>query len=262
MTNRIVLTRGTAARRSFAATIVAALFVTSAAFAQQPQQSTPAQRPAQQSKPAAKPAQKPAAQPQQPAQQQQPAQAPNQEQVQLIYSPWTKFCLKGKEQNAKQVCFTGKDARIESGMPVVAAVLIEPEGDPKKMLRVTLPLGMQLQFGTRVIIDQAQPLTGPYVICFSNGCMSDYQVDADMIGKLKKGQSLVVQAVNSTGQPITLPLPLVEFAKAYDGPPTDPKVFEEQQKKLQEGLQKRAGDALKNLENQQQAQPPSQPPAR
>ena len=72
------------------------------------------------------------------------------EQPQLIYSPWTKFCLKGQEANAKQVCFTGKDGRIESGMPVVAAVLIEPEGEPKKILRITLPLGMQLVHGTRV----------------------------------------------------------------------------------------------------------------
>jgi len=32
--------------------------------------------------------------------------------------PWTKFCLKGQEANAQQVCFTGKDGRIESGMPV------------------------------------------------------------------------------------------------------------------------------------------------
>ena len=40
-------------------------------------------------------------------------------QVQLIYSPWTKFCLKGQDANAKQVCFTGKDGRIESGQPVV-----------------------------------------------------------------------------------------------------------------------------------------------
>ena len=95
--------------------------------------------------------------------------------MQLIYSPWTKFCLKGQEANAKQVCFTGKDARIESGMPVVAAVLIEPEGEPKKILRVTLPLGMQLVHGTRVIIDQNQPMTAPYVICFTNGCMADYE---------------------------------------------------------------------------------------
>ena len=111
------------------------------------------------------------------------------DQVQLIYSPWTKFCLKGQEANAKQVCFTGKDARIESGMPVVAAVLIEPEGEPKKILRVTLPLGMQLVHGTRVIIDQNQPMTAPYVICFTNGCMADYEANADMIGKMKKGRA-------------------------------------------------------------------------
>ena len=154
---------------------------------------------------------------------------------------------------AKQVCFTGKDARIESGMPVVAAVLIEPEGEPKKILRVTLPLGMQLVHGTRVIIDQNQPMTAPYVICFTNGCMADYEANADMIAKMKKGQGLVVQAINSTGQPISLVLPLADFAKAYDGPPTDPKVFEEQQKKLQEELQKRADEARKKLESQQGA---------
>src|SRR5205823_3536585 len=39
-----------------------------------------------------------------------------------------------------------------------------------------------------------------------------------------------------------------EFAKAYDGPPTDPKVFEENQKKLQEELQKRAEEQRKKLE--------------
>jgi len=241
------------------------------AFAQQPA----APGPAPAAKPAA-PAKKPApAKPAAPAapgapapeaQQQAPAQAQGeqQQQVQLIYSPWTKFCLKGQnnEPNAKQVCFTGKDARIESGMPVVAAVLIEPEGEPKKLLRVTLPLGMQLVHGTRVIVDQNQPMTAPYVICFTNGCMADYDASGDLIAKLKKGQGLVIQAINSTGQPISLVLPLADFAKAYDGPPTDPKVFEEQQKKLQEELQRRADEARKKLESQQgQPQSSNAPPA-
>ncbi len=193
-----------------------------------------------------------------------PAQGQEQQQVQLIYSPWTKFCLKNNnDPNAKQVCFTGKDARIESGMPVVAAVLIEPEGEPKKILRVTLPLGMQLIHGTRVIIDQNQPMTAPYVICFTNGCMADYEATPDMVAKMKKGQGLIVQAINSTGQPISLVLPLSDFAKAYDGPPTDPKVFEEQQQKLQEELQRRADEARKKLEQQQGGQPQSSnaPPA-
>jgi invasion protein IalB len=180
------------------------------------------------------------------------AQPPDQ-QVQLIYAPWTKFCLKGQDANAKQVCFTGKDGRIESGQPVIAAVIIEPEGEPKKILRVTLPLGMQLVHGTRVIVDANPPAQSPYVICFANGCMSDYEVTPELLANMKKGQNLVVQAINSNGAPLTLPLPLAEFAKAYDGPPTDPKVFEETQKKLQEELQKRAEEARKRLE----ANPPN-----
>jgi hypothetical protein len=38
--------------------------------------------------------------------------------------------------------------------------------------------------------------------------------------------------------------------EADEGPPTDPKVFEEQQKKLQEDLQKRADELRKKLEIQ------------
>jgi invasion protein IalB len=248
-----------------------ALVVGAPAFAQQPDAAAPAPKPR---KPKPKPqppaeAQQPQAPPAEQAQQPggqpgQQGQAQNgQQQVQLIFSPWTKFCLKGQpgqppDPNAKEVCFTGKDARVESGQPVAAAVLIEPQGADKKLLRVTLPLGMQLAHGTRVIVDQNQPMTAPYVICFSNGCMADYEASADLIGKMKKGQGLVIQAINATGQPISLVMPLGDFAKAYEGPPTDPKVFEEQQKKLQEELQRRADEARKKLESQQGGAPTSQ----
>ena len=207
-----------------------------------PAQKGPAPAPKAKAPPAAQPQQKAAP----PAEQQQAQSV----EPQLIFSPWTKFCLKGQEANAKQVCFTGKDGRVESGMPVVAAVLIEPESEPKKILRVTLPLGMSIQPGTRVIVDQGQPMTGPYVICFQNGCMADYEASGELIGKLKRGQGLVVQGINGSGQPISLVLPLNDFAKAYDGPPTDPQVFEAQQKKLQDELQKRAEDARRRLEGQ------------
>ena len=145
------------------------------------------------------------------------------EAPQLIFSPWTKICPKGQDGNAKQVCFTGKDGRVETGQPVVAAVLIEPEGEPRKILRITLPLGMSLQQGTRAIIDQGQPMTAPYVICFINGCMADYEASQALIDTMKKGKGLVIQGINGANQPISLVLPLNDFAKAYDGPPTDPK---------------------------------------
>lgn len=231
---------------AFAVAVVSANAQTPSA---QPAPKTPPKAAPKTPAPAAKKDAPPAAAQQQPAQ----GQPQQQQDVQLIYSPWTKFCLKGQDANAKQVCFTGKDGRIESGQPVVAAVIIEPEGEPKKVLRVTLPLGMQLVHGTRIIVDSNQPSQSPYVICFANGCMSDYDATADMIGAMKKGQNLVIQAINANGQPLTLPLPLGDFGKAYDGPPTDPKVFEEQQKKLQDELQKRAEEARKKLEAQQPA---------
>jgi invasion protein IalB len=245
--------------RVIAGLVAAAAFAVLPAVAQQPPPAAkdqPAPKAAPKAAPKTPPAKKDAAPPaQQPPQQaQQPQQ---QDQVQLIYSPWTKFCLKGQDTNAKQVCFTGKDGRIESGQPVVAAVIIEPEGEPKKVLRVTLPLGMQLVHGTRVIVDSNQPQQSPYVICFANGCMSDYDASAEVLASLKKGQNLVIQAINANGQPLTLPLPLADFGKAYDGPPTDPKVFEEQQKKLQEELQKRAAETLQKLEQQQKQNPPA-----
>lgn len=266
MIHRIASMRSRTVGRTLAAVASASMLVAmigSGAHAQQPpgQQPAPQRQPTQPAKPPAKPPAQKAA-PQKPA---EPQAAPPQQkaeggdqQLQLIYSPWTKFCHKGQEANAKQVCFTGKDARIESGMPVVAVVLIEPEGEPKKFVRVTVPLGMQLKHGTRLIIDQDQPMTAPYVACLPNsGCMSEYEANSDMVGKLKKGQGIVVQMIDLAGRPISLTLPLSDFAKAYDGPPTDPKAFEEQQKKLEEALRKRADDALKKIEGQ-----PGQPPAK
>jgi invasion protein IalB len=180
----------------------------------------------------------------------------DQQTPQLIYSPWTKFCIKGQEANAKQFCFTGKDGRLESGMSVVAAIIIEPEGEPRKLLRVTLPLGMSLPQGTRVVIDtnEAQSKQSPYSFCLQNGCTSDYEATPDVLASLKKGTTLFVQAIQANGVAVTLQLPLGDFAKAYDGPPTDPKVLEEQGKKLQDDLNKRAKEMREKLE--QQGTPP------
>jgi invasion protein IalB len=149
-------------------------------------------------------------------------QAQQGEQPQLTYAPWTKVCQSPPDGSGKRVCFTGRDGRIESGMTLVAAVLIEPDGDARKILRVTLPLGMALAPGTRVIVDQGQPMTAPYVVCVPSGCMADYEASGELIGKLKTGQNLHVQGFNGGGQPVSLMLPLQDFAKANDGPPTDP----------------------------------------
>ena len=267
MTDRKLFAPISNARKIAVSTIAATLLSTTGfsvdtAVAQQPP-TRPAAPPAAQ-KPSAQTAQKPPAGPTAPK---PPAGAPAQaapqgapEMPQLIYSPWAKFCGKGNDPGAKEVCFTGKDARTEAGQPVVAAALIEPEGEPKKLFRITLPSPLQLQYGTRIVIDKEPPISGAFFTCFANGCMSDFEATPELVTKLKKGQLLQIQAINLAAAAITFPLPLADnsgnsFQKANEGPPTDPKVFEEQQKKLQEDLQKRADELRKKLENQGGAPP-------
>ena len=238
-----------------AATVIVAA---SAAVAQQAPQTPPAkqpqqQRPAQPQPPAKQPQPQRPAQPAQPAPQ-QPAQAPAQQQPPpLIYSQWVKFCL--NEQGGKSVCFTGKDARIETGMMIASAALIEPQGEPKKLLRINVPLAMKIEHGTRIIIDQTSPRTAPYVACFVTGCVADYEINVDTINQMKKSQQLSIQAIGINGQPFTVPLPLAEFAKAYDGPPTDPKVIEEQQKRVEEEFQKKREELMRQNPGAGQQQP-------
>lgn len=254
MLPRIRLASRSTAVRAFAASISAFAFVISFGDASAQQQS-PQQRPAQPAAPKQAPKQQPA--PQQPAQQQPQQQQAQPEQLPVVYSPWTKFCGKDQQAGAKETCLTVKEARLETGQFIAGAALIEQEGEQKKVLRITLPLGMQLPQGTRMIVDKEQPITGRYIVCLPNGCMADFEVNAEFVGKLKKGQTLMLQGINLPGQAATYPLPLGDFAKANDGPPTDPKVFEEQQKKLQEELQRRAEEARKKLQSGQPGAAPA-----
>src|SRR4051794_7483270 len=39
--------------------------------------------------------------------------AGQEQQPEIVYSPWMKFCQKGPDANARQVCFTGRDGHVE-----------------------------------------------------------------------------------------------------------------------------------------------------
>jgi len=194
--------------------------------------------------------------PQQPTQQvPQPAPAAPQPPQQaaaappVIFSPWTKICPKNPANpQAKQVCMILKEVRLETGQFLAGAALIEQEGEQKKLLRITLPLGMQLPQGTRLVLDNEQPASAGFVTCVPNGCMADYEINPEFIAKMKKGQQILLQGINLGGQVVSYPLPLTEFGKAVDGPPTDPEVFAAAQKKeweerLRQQQQKQAAPA-------------------
>lgn len=182
-----------------------------------------------------------------------PAAAGQPQQIPLVYSAWIKLCGKNpQDPNAKELCQTMKEAHMESGQFVAAAALIEMAGEQKKILQLILPTRLLLPPGTRVTVDSNPPSDGPFIICAPEFCMSQHEITEDFVNKLKAGQTLQIQAINDQKQTISYLLPLADFAKAHDGPPTDPKVLEEQrkdaQKKMQDELLKRGEEAQKKMQ--------------
>lgn len=205
-------------------------------------QTAPAQKPAA---PAAKPA-APAAQ--------QPAQAPQgngpmvvQVKAEPSQPEWTKVCGKDQGTNS-EICYTTRDFVSDQGQPVLAVALYDVKGQqPQRIVRFLMPLGLLLQPGIRFAVDQGQPTDGKYAVCFPNGCFAEAAVKDDFIASLKKGTNLNVSVQNQAGRMVTFAVPAAGFGKAFDGPPIDPKVLEEQQKKLQEELERRSEEMRKKL---------------
>jgi invasion protein IalB len=257
---RISFAPARSAARTFAVTAAAAAFALVGAAGVHAQAPPPAAPPAAAPKAPAKAAPKqPAKQPAQaappPAQPGAPpaAAAGQPQQIPLVYSAWVKLCGKNpQDPNAKELCQTMKEAHMESGQFVAAAAVIEMAGEQKKILQLILPTRLLLPPGTRVTIDSNPPSDGPFIICAPEFCMAQHEITEDFVTKMKAGQTLQVQAINDQKQTVSYLLPLSDFGKAHDGPPTDPKVLEDQrkeaQKKMQDELLKRGEDAQKRLQ--------------
>jgi len=216
----------------------AVAFAPFASFAQQAQPQRPASRPAQ---PAPAPAQ-------QPAQGQAAQTGPTVVQVkpEPSQTTWTKVC--GKDQAAnKEICYTTRDFVSDQGQPVLAVAIYDVKGDPNKIVRFLMPLGLLLQPGIRFGVDTTQPTPGRYAICFPNGCFAEAQVKDDFINAMKKGTNLNISVQNQAAREVSFSIPLSDFAKGFDGAPIDPKVLEEQQKALQDELAKRQEELRKRL---------------
>ena len=170
---------------------------------------------------------------------------------------WTKVC--GKDQSAnKEVCYTTRDFSAEPGKPPVLALAVyDIKGDDTKIVRMLMPIGLMLRPGFRFVVDNGQPTEGAYEICFPNGCFAEAKVKTALIDTMKSGSSMSVSVRNQGNAEVIFSVPLEGFGKAFDGPAIDPKVLQEQQQKLQAGLQKQAEEQRKKLEAEKGAASPT-----
>jgi invasion protein IalB len=221
-----------------AAVMMSAAVFAAPALAQQAQTPRPAQG---QQRPAGQPA--PAAQPGGGAAVVNLKPDPNQ-------ANWTKVC--GRDPaTQRETCYTTRDFVAENDQPVLAVAVYETKADGNKVdrqVRYLLPLTFLLQPGVRSSIDGGQPIAGRYTICVQNGCFAEFVVNEAQFKAVKGGKNLTIQVQNQAAREVSFVLPLEGFAAGADGAPIDPRVLEEQQRKLQEELQRRSEEMRRQMQ--------------
>jgi invasion protein IalB len=159
---------------------------------------------------------------------------------------WTKVC--GKDPgNQREICYTTRDFVSDQGQPVMAVAVYDVKGDPNRIVRFLLPIGLLLQPGMRFGVDQAQPVAGRFQICFPNGCFAEATVNDAQLNAFKRGTTVNVSVQNQAAREVTFQVPLGGFSKAFDGAPIDPAELQKQQEQLQQEIQKREEELRKRL---------------
>lgn len=143
---------------------------------------------------------------------------------QIKYGDWQKFCFKTTGTN--QVCRTTISGNFDTGQSAVRADLIEREGEAKARLQIFLPVGMYLQAGVKLTVDQGNPRQIPYVWCLTNTCIAANVADAALISEMELGQNLQLEVVDSSVQSVSTTLPLDRFASVRQGAPV--RTFEQE----------------------------------
>jgi invasion protein IalB len=81
---------------------------------------------------------------------------------------------------------------------------------------VQLPLGLNLPVGATFQVDDGKVIDLQIQTCENRGCYASTPIAPELLATLKSGKQLKVSFQNLAKETITVPIPLTDFAVAYD----------------------------------------------
>ena len=152
-------------------------------------------------------------------------------------SAWVKLCEEtpnlSEPEKKMNVCLTHHE-RLDgnSGRVLISAAVREVDGQEKQALMVMVPLGMALPPGVQLKVDENEAVKLQYTLCHVAGCTAEAEATPAIIDQMKKGNQVVVAAINLAGKAIGFPVPLTGFTQALTGQAVDNAKYKEARKQL------------------------------
>jgi invasion protein IalB len=81
---------------------------------------------------------------------------------------------------------------------------------------IQLPLGLNLPGGAKLQVDDGTATDLQIQTCEARGCYAGTTITPDLLAAMKSGKQLKISFQNLNKETLTVPLPLADFAAAYD----------------------------------------------
>jgi invasion protein IalB len=125
-------------------------------------------------------------------------------------------------------------------VPSGGAVVVHTAKGKATSLGVNFGASRTLEGDIRVQIDQGDPIMFPPGPCYAAGCTGKLDIDDQFVERLKHSQKITIEATDASHRKLSFSFPLGGFAETFDGPGTEPSVYEEivSEEKMKERMQR------------------------
>jgi len=148
----------------------------------------------------------------------QPAPAPTQPQAEGTppQPGWIARCTSAS-RDAPLECAIEQNAILTKTGQVIVLVNIRIAPDTRTPIALLqLPLGLNLPVGAKLQVDEGKAIDLQIQTCENRGCYASTPIAPDLLASLKSGKQLKVSFQNMAKETIAIPMPLNDFAAAYD----------------------------------------------
>lgn len=154
-----------------------------------------------------------------PASAAQPAPAPTQPQADgaAAQQPgWIARCT-SPSRDAPLECAIEQNAVLtKTGQTIVLINIRIPTDTRTPVALLQLPLGLNLPVGAKLQVDDGKPVDLQIQTCENRGCYASTPIAPDLLAALRSGKQLKISFQNMAKETIAIPMPLNDFAAAYD----------------------------------------------
>jgi invasion protein IalB len=129
---------------------------------------------------------------------------------------WPARCTSASRDAPLECAIEQTAVLSKTGQLLVLVNVRVPSDTHAPVALVQLPLGLNLPVGAKLQVDDGKVVDLQIQTCENRGCYASTPIAPELLAAFKSGKQLKISFQNLGKETITIPMPLADFAAAYD----------------------------------------------